>query len=349
MLPAILGLAGSSLASAGLLGTTLAASPFLASAIGSGIGSLLQGGTTDDALEAAILGGVGGAIGGQMGGAGSDATKFASADLAAKTAPKFTSDLTKLAGPQTFAEQMAANKALGSSLSSAMSAQTPTFLSQLGSPTAIGAGLGASFAAPPPMKKVEDDFVAPRGKPISGDVRKMPDDYDPGKDPEFDFGFQRNFQEGGLVALGKEMEGEGQMNDKELISAAVEAIKGTSENPEVILGQFLAKFGEDALRDLVDKVQSGQFDENTGEGDGMVKGMGDGMDDMIPASLEGEQDVLLSDGEFVVPADVVSGLGNGSSDAGADKLENMMDRVRELRTGGKMQPPDIPDEMMLPA
>ena len=81
----------------------------------------------------------------------------------------------------------------------------------------------------------------------------------------------------------------------------------------------------------------------------MVKGMGDGMDDMIPASLEGEQDVLLSDGEFVVPADVVSGLGNGSSDAGADKLENMMDRVRELRTGGKMQPPDIPDEMMLPA
>ena len=73
------------------------------------------------------------------------------------------------------------------------------------------------------------------------------------------------------------------------------------------------------------------------------------MDDMIPASLEGEQDVLLSDGEFVVPADVVSGLGNGSSDAGADKLEDMMDRVRELRTGGKMQPPDIPDEMMLPA
>ena len=50
-----------------------------------------------------------------------------------------------------------------------------------------------------------------------------------------------------------------------------------------------------------------------------------------------------------MPADVVSGLGNGSSDAGADKLEDMMDRVRELRTGGKMQPPDIPDEMMLPA
>ena len=64
---------------------------------------------------------------------------------------------------------------------------------------------------------------------------------------------------------------------------------------------------------------------------------------------DADQEVLLSDGEFVVPADVVSGLGNGSSDAGADKLEDMMGRVRELRTGGKTQPPDIPDEMMLPA
>ncbi len=319
---------------------------FMAGAIGSGIGSLLQGGGTDEALEAAFLGGLGGAIGGQMGGGSS-----AMGGAAPTEGMKYGFDAAKagsgsLAAPGSFSVDKLA-QAGGANIYAPMS--EAGFLSQLGSPTAIGTGLGASFAAPPPMKKVEDDFVAPRGKPISGDVRKMPDDYDPGKDPEFDFGFQRNFQEGGLVALGNEMEGEGQMNDKELISAAVEAIKGTSENPEVILGQFLAKFGEDALRDLVDKVQSGQFDENTGEGDGMVKGMGDGMDDMIPASLEGEQDVLLSDGEFVVPADVVSGLGNGSSDAGADKLENMMDRVRELRTGGKMQPPDIPDEMMLPA
>jgi hypothetical protein len=73
------------------------------------------------------------------------------------------------------------------------------------------------------------------------------------------------------------------------------------------------------------------------------------MADMVPATMEGDQDVLLSDGEFVVPADVVSGIGNGSSDAGSNKLEDMMDRVRELRTGGATQPPAIPDEMMLPA
>ena len=50
---------------------------------------------------------------------------------------------------------------------------------------------------------------------------------------------------------------------------------------------------------------------------GAANGVGDGMDDMIPATMEGQQDVVLSDGEFIVPADVVSGLGNGSSDTGS--------------------------------
>ena len=73
------------------------------------------------------------------------------------------------------------------------------------------------------------------------------------------------------------------------------------------------------------------------------------MDDMVPAKLEGEQDVLLSDGEFIVPADVVSGIGNGSSEAGSQRLYDMMDRVRELRTGMTEQPDDIPLEQMMPA
>jgi hypothetical protein len=73
------------------------------------------------------------------------------------------------------------------------------------------------------------------------------------------------------------------------------------------------------------------------------------MDDLIPASIEGEQDVLLSDGEFVVPADVVSGLGNGSSDAGARALDEMMQRVRAARNGSTEQPPQVPQEEMMPA
>ena len=141
------------------------------------------------------------------------------------------------------------------------------------------------------------------------------------------------------------------MNDKELISSAIDVIQGEINDPEqqkVILGQFVAQFGQEALQDLVKRVESGDIPASPQEGDGMIKGAGDGMSDMVPATMEGEQDVLLSDGEFVVPADVVSGIGNGSSDAGANKLEDMMNRVRELRTGGRTQPPAIPDEMMLP-
>jgi hypothetical protein len=108
----------------------------------------------------------------------------------------------------------------------------------------------------------------------------------------------RRMQEGGIVSE--------EMNEKELIEEAVAAIKGESDNPKEILGMFLLKFGEEQLRSLVGRVQSGELDDTVArfeEGDkGMVRGPGDGsgVDDMVPATLEGEQDVLLSDGEFVL-------------------------------------------------
>ncbi|MGC4008869.1 MAG: hypothetical protein QM805_07760 [Pseudomonas sp.] len=99
---------------------------------------------------------------------------------------------------------------------------------------------------------------------------------------------------------------------------------------------------------MVDKVQSGEIDQNASGADAM-RGPGDGMDDMIPASIDGQQDVLLSDGEFVVPSDVVSGLGNGSTDAGVRALQDMMSRVRSARTGSPEQPAQVPKEEVLPA
>jgi hypothetical protein len=146
-------------------------------------------------------------------------------------------------------------------------------------------------------------------------------------------------QEGGMMP---------EANDKELISGAVDAIEGKSPSPEVALGAFVARYGEEALRDLVDRVQRGEFQANAMVEEGKVSGIGDGMDDMIPATLEGDQDVVLSDGEFIVPADVVSGLGNGSTDAGSEALYEMMDRVRNLRTGKDEQPKQVPQGDMLP-
>ena len=156
-------------------------------------------------------------------------------------------------------------------------------------------------------------------------------------------------QEGGITSMIEGGSPDTGKNDKEIIADAVRAITGESETPQEDLAMFVSKFGESALEDLVDRVRSGQFGANSMRGgEGLQRGAGDGMDDMIPANIDGEQDVLLSNDEFVVPADVVSGIGNGSSDAGAKALYDMMDRVRTARTGMTEQPPAVPEEAMLP-
>jgi hypothetical protein len=78
-----------------------------------------------------------------------------------------------------------------------------------------------------------------------------------------------------------------------------------------------------------------------------LQGGTDGMADKIPANIDGDQPAALSHGEFVIPADVVSHLGNGNSEAGADKLYQMMARIRKARTGNEKQGKKInPDKFM---
>jgi hypothetical protein len=84
------------------------------------------------------------------------------------------------------------------------------------------------------------------------------------------------------------------------------------------------------------------------DGGRLLKGPGDGMSDDIPAKIGKKQPARLADGEFVVPADVVSGLGNGSTDAGAKKLYAMMDKVRHARTGTKKQGKQINSQKYMP-
>jgi hypothetical protein len=83
----------------------------------------------------------------------------------------------------------------------------------------------------------------------------------------------------------------------------------------------------------------------------LLDGPGDGMSDDIPAVIRGKgvQRAALADGEFVVPADVVSHLGNGSTKAGAKKLYDMMARVRQARTGKARQAPAVKTARLLPA
>lgn len=73
------------------------------------------------------------------------------------------------------------------------------------------------------------------------------------------------------------------------------------------------------------------------DGGRLLRGPGDGVSDDIPAMIADKRPARLADGEFVVPARIVSELGNGSTDAGARKLYAMMDRVQQARnkTTGK--------------
>ena len=73
-----------------------------------------------------------------------------------------------------------------------------------------------------------------------------------------------------------------------------------------------------------------------------------GMADRIPATIEDKQEARLSDGEFVIPADVVSHLGNGNSQAGASHLYEMMGKVRQARTGNSQQGKEINPNKYMP-
>ena len=83
--------------------------------------------------------------------------------------------------------------------------------------------------------------------------------------------------------------------------------------------------------------------------EGMVSGAGDGMSDNVYGTIDNMQKVALSEGEFIIPADVVSGIGNGSSESGAERLYDMMDRIRKARTGTMQQAPAIDVSVMMPA
>jgi hypothetical protein len=88
----------------------------------------------------------------------------------------------------------------------------------------------------------------------------------------------------------------------------------------------------------VQRAEGGEIDGYAGGG-GLhyLKSAEDGMADKIPATIDNKQPAKLSGGEFVIPADVVSHLGNGNSEAGAKQLYDMMDRIRHARTGNKKQ------------
>jgi hypothetical protein len=146
------------------------------------------------------------------------------------------------------------------------------------------------------------------------------------------YGETYGMQEGGETNAGME---------KMLVDQTAMALMGrlSEEETDLVIKRFIDEFGIEAFQALRSEVLEGVVPGSQKEG--LIQGQGGGMDDMIPGMIGDQQPVAVSPGEFIVPGDVVSGLGDGDSSAGAQELEGMMDRVRMERTGTTRQPAPI--------
>jgi len=211
--------------------------------------------------------------------------------------------------------------------------------------TAIGLGLGAAAM-------LSDRKGAPPGQtPYDGPLNQLR--YDPNRYQPLEvkppvpytpvYKDYRNMFGGGLTSIGEQVKRLAQEQEQAKYAtpplsydpARYDAEAGT----KMVARPGMAGGG---LADL------GGYADYAGGGR-MLKGPGDGMSDSIPATIAGKQPARLANDEFVVSADVVSGLGNGSSDAGAKQLYKMMDRVRAARTGKKSQAKQINPTKYMPA
>ena len=342
VLPLLFSLGLPALAGTGALGATMAglSVPALAG-MGAGLGSFVQTGDLGKGIQTGmasflggkVLGGLSGSTSTQAlnAGAGAQATQAATpgflqagtpVSTVASATPAANSLATKFLGSEAAGTQLGFGTT-GATKGGAFTAAQQGFMPGMIGQTMTDAQLMQQEYENRAAKK-DDDSTVPMPNPMRRTYNPNPYAGGGGEGTYFQYarppradGSQVQapyyYADGGIMSLqeGGEMEADQMMaqngmNEKDVIVSAIEAIKGMSEQPEIVLALFVQKYGEDALRDLVGRVQSGELDDTVDRfesGDkGMVRGPGDGsgVDDMVPATLEGEQDVLLSDGEFVL-------------------------------------------------
>ena len=342
VLPLLFSLGLPALAGTGALGATMAglSVPALAG-MGAGLGSFVQTGDLGKGIQTGMASFLGGKVLGGL--SGSTSANAINASTGAQATQAATPGFLQ-AGPSVstvatapMAADSLATKFLGSEAAGTKLGFGTTGATKGGAFTAAQQGfmpgmIGQTMTDAQLMQqeyenraaKKDDDSTVPMPNPMRRTYNPNPyangggegSYFQYARAPRGDFSQVQApyyYADGGIMSLqeGGEMEADQMMaqngmNEKDVIVSAIEAIKGMSEQPEIVLALFVQKYGEDALRDLVGRVQSGELDDTVDRfesGDkGMVRGPGDGsgVDDMVPATLEGEQDVLLSDGEFVL-------------------------------------------------
>jgi len=152
--------------------------------------------------------------------------------------------------------------------------------------------------------------------------------------------------DGGIARVPTEFTQQAMPSEQEMSMLAM-AVLGQTENPDPIINMFVDKYGPDMFRQARQMILESVVPNAQTEG--MVRGNGSGMDDKVQGMIGKDQPVAVSPGEYIVAADVVSGLGEGSSDAGARELDKMMDKVRMERNGTTQQAPRIDERKVMPA
>lgn len=138
----------------------------------------------------------------------------------------------------------------------------------------------------------------------------------------------------------------GEPSDQDIQALALALTGQAGEQADSIIQTFIREFGVEVFQEARQFILE-QFAPNA-QTEGMVEGQGDGMSDEVMGTIGGQQPVAVSPGEYILPADVVSGLGNGSSDAGAKQLDQLQERVRMARGGAAAQPPAIDPKKVMP-
>ena len=370
-LPLILGLLGSTLGTTGALGTAIGA--IGGGALGSGVGRFLETGDLEEGLKAGATSLIGGkALGAVFGGMGGQA-----ATEGAKAVPTFSQaiaqDPTKTFGSSLM--QVAQNPITQGQAILAQSTVPPPMPKkpdpvefenrQAGIPRnvdrrppsdyrpgydgefdyGITPNFGVGLMSPNDPRYMNEGGLTSMRE--SGELKPIPEGNkglpNLPKDVRNKMGFM---QEGGMA----EIMAPNVEDSKELqsiIIRAARALQGATENPEKDIQVFVEKFGMQALNDLRQRVASGELSFGRDGGvRGMISGEGDGMSDSIEAEIvESAGDpsgsgrpLQVANNEYVVAADVVSDIGNGSSEAGAEKLDRLMKDVRLARHGTTEQP-----------
>jgi hypothetical protein len=345
----------------------------IGAAVGAGTGGIMSAVQDKDPLEGALLGaamgaaggGIGSGIGGLASGAtqaGTQAATTAATTGAGAAAGSGAGGALPMGMTSTIGSSYGAGSALGSSMPSVGSTAGAGLVggTSAGVPTVASGAAGMTGGATGGVGGGATGGAA-GAAPASWGAQGLGQGFAPALTNAQAYGAGAG---GGIMGLVSNAQNQGEQwaPEEDPYSGSLSYFKYNPQTfrPSVAPGYAAGGItdldvgaGQAAMRNAMDPVTMmarGGISSLGSYSDGgrMLRGPGDGMSDDIPGVIAGKQPARLADGEFVVPADVVSHLGNGSTDAGAKKLYSMMDSVRKARTGNKKQGKQIKAEKHIP-